>query len=422
MCVSALFVLPSSASARCRWCISSTLAARTVRDSGALETFVGYNDSSGEVHRMRPVLGYCLRFAGYSLRFAGYASRFSSHRLLLIGIAAGLQATALGCATSSHLHSQPETAATPPVHVAGVWDGTLRQLVTEGMAAGDTREERQEWHLDQRGRTVSGYYLATLTFISGDGRPYLCSRQPQFSAVVRVDVRGNLNGHSLSLVELAQRTSDGPCALGDRPLVRYRAEVAGDQLTLTTPSERQILHRNRTGIEVTRAARPEPSAHPVSPQPSRALVEQPHLTPALQSQPPADVSGVWVWEHNGHIPTGDEKQEREEWHVDQDGDRISGYYDRVVREISTDGQAFRCSMNTEFEIATRYRIHGEVRGNQVVIYENGFEVLAPNACDNGQRRLDAYQGLASGDEVQLMWGVGAQVLHRAHPDVPTQRF
>jgi hypothetical protein len=49
-------------------------------------------------------------------------------------------------------------------------------------------------------------------------------------------------------------------------------------------------------------------------------------------------------------------------------------------------------------------------------------VLAPNACDNGQRRLDAYQGLAAGDEVQLMWGVGAQVLHRAHPDVPTQRF
>jgi hypothetical protein len=79
-------------------------------------------------------------------------------------------------------------------------------------------------------------------------------------------------------------------------------------------------------------------------------------------------------------------------------------------------------MNLEFEIATRYKIHGEVRGNQLVIYENAFEVLEPNACDNGQRRLDAYEGLASTDEVRLLWGVGGQVLHRPRPDVPTQRF
>ena len=137
---------------------------------------------------------------------------------------------------------------------------------------------------------------------------------------------------------------------------------------------------------------------------------------------PADVSGVWIWEHRGPVPTGDEKQEREEWHVDQQGDRISGYYDRVVREISTDGHAFRCSMGLEFEIATRYRIRGEVRGNQVLIYESSFEVLEPSACDNGQRRLDAYEGLASDDEVRLAWGVGAQVLRRPRPDVPTQHF
>jgi len=157
---------------------------------------------------MRPMLSYSLRFAGYS---------FSSHRLLLMGIAAGLQATSLGCATGPGVRSHAQSPAAPSVQVAGIWDGTVRQTLTDGVAAGDTREERQEWHLDQRGRTVSGYYMATLTFTSGDGRPYVCSRQPQFSAVVRVDVRGNLNGNSLSLVELAQRTSGGPCALGDRP-------------------------------------------------------------------------------------------------------------------------------------------------------------------------------------------------------------
>src|SRR3954449_251364 len=79
-------------------------------------------------------------------------------------------------------------------------------------------------------------------------------------------------------------------------------------------------------------------------------------------------------------------------------------------------------MSLEFEIATRYRINGEVRGNQVIIYENSFEVLEPNACDNGKRRLDAYEGQASTEELRLVWGVGGQVLHRPHPGVPTQRF
>jgi hypothetical protein len=147
--------------------------------------------------------------------------RFPSHRLLLIGMTAGMRTAAIGCATHSALHSQ--TAAAASVQVAGVWDGTFRHTLTEGLAAGDTREERQEWHLDQHGRTVSGYYMATLTFTSGDGRPYVCSRQPQFSAVVRVDVSGSLSGHSLSLVELEQRTSDGPCALGQRPLDRMNS-------------------------------------------------------------------------------------------------------------------------------------------------------------------------------------------------------
>lgn len=150
--------------------------------------------------------------------------------------------------------------------------------------------------------------------------------------------------------------------------------------------------------------------------------EGPRVAAARPPANPADVSGVWIWEHRGPVPTGDEKQEREEWHVDQQGDHISGYYDRVVREISTDGHAFRCSMGLEFEIATRYRIHGEVRGNQVLIYESSFEVLSPSACDNGQRRLDAYEGQASDDEVRLAWGVGAQVLRRPRPDVPTQHF
>ena len=137
---------------------------------------------------------------------------------------------------------------------------------------------------------------------------------------------------------------------------------------------------------------------------------------------PSDVSGFWVWEHTAPLSSGDEKTEREEWHVAQDGAKVSGYYDRMVRQVSTDGHAYKCSMALELRILTRYRFTGEVRGDEVTIYESDFEVLEPSACDNGKRRLDAYQGRAAGDEIRLVWGPGAQVLKRARPDVPTQRF
>ena len=62
---------------------------------------------------------------------------------------------------------------------------------------------------------------------------------------------------------------------------------------------------------------------------------------------------------------GDEKQEREEWHVTQDGNKLTGYYDRTVHQVSVDGHAYRCSMALDFQISTRYQFSGEVRGNDV---------------------------------------------------------
>lgn len=342
-------------------------------------------------------------------------------KLLSTGVVASTLAAG-GCAarTTPAVTAQRSADAT----VAGVWSSMVRGTIAEGVAAGDTRVERQEWHLDQSGHAISGYYVATLTFMSGDGRPYVCSRQPSFSTLVRFEVRGKVRGNALDLVETAQSTPDGPCALDERPLAQYRAQVAGDVITLVTPNDRQTLRRSNERREQSGPALA--SAETAAPAAVMSLAERlrEHMraSGSTGNQMPADVSGVWIWEHRGQAATGDEKQEHEEWHVDQEGDRITGYYDRVVREISTDGQAFRCSMNTEFEIATRYRIRGEVRGNQLVIYENAFEVLEPNACDNGQRRLDAYEGLASADEVRLLWGAGGQVLRRPRPDVPTQRF
>ena len=377
--------------------------------------------------------------------------RFGSFTQWLVGL------TLIGgCATQRAHQVATNTptlgdSATPPI--AGVWNGTVKEIVAEGLAAGDSREEQQEWHLNQSGGAVSGYYLATFTYTSGDGRPYVCNREPRFSTSVRIEVSGRMRGQFIDLAEVARRKAEGRCSLEERPLTHYRATVRGDLLTLVNASTTQTLHRNawegsRPSQEpappqasdvslnsATLAIADTASSNQVAANPLSASLlprgssvapdlstEGPRASMSVADAHPADVSGVWIWEHRGPAPTGDEKQEREEWHVDQQGDRLSGYYDRTVREISTDGHAFKCSMDMEFEIATRYRIRGEVRGNNVLIFENSFEVLAPSACDNGQRRLDAYEGQATGDEVRLAWGVGAQILHRPRPDVPTQHF
>ncbi len=312
--------------------------------------------------------------------------------------------------------------------VAGVWDGVVRATISEGMGTGDTRIEKQEWHLAQSGGAISGYYIAALTFVSGDGRPYVCSRQPQFSAVQRYDVSGKVRptgDGGIEIQEIAQKSSEGRCDPGNRRLFHYEGKVQGDVLTLVVNGQqKQTLYRSRgTDDRLSTASDTSPpaTASPASTEsPFPSLGDGPK-SPSMGGSP-ADVSGLWIWEHAGSAPGGDEKQEREEWHVTQEGAKLTGYYDRVVRQISVDGHAYRCSMSLEFEIATRYRINGEVRGNQVIIYENSYEILEPNACDNGKRRLDAYEGQASAEELRLVWGVGGQVLHRPHPDVPTQRF
>jgi hypothetical protein len=334
-------------------------------------------------------------------------------RLVGFGICA-LAIAAGGCAGR---RPTPVTVATAPSEVAGVWDGVNRTTIDAGIGAGDMRIEKQEWHLTQMGDAVAGYYIAAMTFVSGDGRPYVCSRQPQFSAVQRFDISGRVRSGTIEIDEVTQKAGQGRCDPGARRLSHYSGRLQGDVLTLVSEGLKQTLYRNRTPGEPE--AQDLQLANAPSESPFPALSDGPAQ---LMSQVPVDVSGLWVWEHRGAAPGGDDKLEREEWHVTQDGVRLTGYYDRIVRQVSVDGHAYRCSMSLDFQIGTRYQISGEVRGNQIIIYENSFEVLEPSACDNGKRRLDAYEGQANSDELRLVWGVGGQVLHRARPDVPTQRF
>jgi hypothetical protein len=315
-------------------------------------------------------------------------------------------------------------ASRPRPVVAGTWQGVFQATVREGAGAGDTRIERQAWRLNQVGDAVDGFYVVELTMISGDGRPYLCSREPRFSTLLRFDVRGRIDPEGVvHLEEIGDVKARGACRPTFRTPSQYRASVEGDVLTLSDGQRRMPLYRQRStdkqlegGLLAFDAVEPGPAAETSTP----TLEVVARASDA--NDPPANIEGLWTWEHRGPLPSGDEKVEREEWHLVQEGTTITGYYDRAVHQISTDGHAYRCSSALDFRVTTRYQITGEVRGSTVVLFERAFEIIEGSPCDDGRRRLDAYQGQAAAGEIRLMWGVGTQVLRRARPNVPTQRF
>lgn len=340
--------------------------------------------------------------------------RFFIERMAVLAVCGPIVACA---ATATHQAS----ATTPTDDVSGVWEGSFRSTVSDGVGGGDTRFERQAWRLSQKGDTVTGFYVVELTMVSGDGRPYLCNHEPSFSALLRIEVRGRAARGGIELEEVGDALTKGPCHPTMRTRSRYRAAVRGNILTLNDGTRRLPLSR--------RPPEQADSLFTMHPSPERS--EVPQVVASISAGPPrtsdpaeapADIDGLWIWEHRGPLPSGDEKVEREEWHMVQEGTKLSGYYDRAVHQISTDGHAYRCNAALDFRVTTRYQITGEVQGSVVTIYERGFEILEGSPCDDGRRRLDAYQGQAGMGEIRLMWGVGTQVLHRARPNVPTQRF
>jgi hypothetical protein len=357
------------------------------------------------------------------MRFVGFVGFI---RLALVMASLGCAA---GCAGYRKSTANAGSAAGGP-QISGVWDAVTSATIDEGVAAGDVRIEKQEWHLSQSGSAIRGYYIAALTYVSGDGRPYVCSRQPQFSAFQRFEVAGHVQAGAIEIQEMGQAENprENRCDPGMRQLARYRGLLDGDVLTLVSGRQQTRLYRihdatpgerlsAEAGQRVAAAARDRDSEGPATP------AARPTTAPGPTSSAiDADVSGLWIWEHQGSVPGGDQKQEREEWHVEQNGSKISGYYDRIVHQVSTDGHAYRCSMALEFQIATRYQFSGDISGDEVRIIESSYEVLSPSACDNGKRRLDVYQGKVSTDEIRLVWGMGGQILRRPRPDVPTQRF
>lgn len=303
-------------------------------------------------------------------------------------------------------------------NVAGLWEGFFRETIGDGVAAGDTSVERQAWSLEQRGNQITGFYVTELTMVSGDGRPYLCSREPRFQTLLRFEVVGRIQEGGVELQEVGDVLAQGACRPAFSSPRHFRAEVRGDTLVLQEGGKKTQLRRRSSdelaGLLTFASIRDRWTAEPAFPS-----FEGPAESPGTA---PAEVEGLWVWEHRANLPGGDEKVEREEWHLQQEGAHVSGYYDRTIRQMSTDGHTYRCNNALAFRVVTRYQVHGEVRGNQVNLFERAYEILEGSPCDSGQRRLDSYQGEARAGEIHLMWGVGSQVLKRARPNLPTQRF
>jgi hypothetical protein len=317
----------------------------------------------------------------------------------------------------------------PTPVVEGVWEGFAQDTIAEGVGAGDTRMERQAWHLRQKGGELSGFYVVELTMVSGDGRPYLCSREPRFSTLLRFEVRGRADSAGIEIEEVGDALAKGPCRPVFRSPTRFQAKLAGDVMNLRDGNHKVTLYRRplkeaSATRQLLAFERPDRTwvGEPAFPTLDGARTASTGGAAPADAEPPVEVGGVWVWEHKGRVSDGDEKVEREEWHLEQTGSRLSGYYDRSVRQVSTDGQAYRCSNALDFKVTTRYHLAGEVKGSRIVLYERSFEILEGSPCDSGQRRLDAYQGEAALDELRLMWGVGTQVLRRDRQDIPSQRF
>ena len=235
---------------------------------------------------------------------------------------------AAGCAARGPAAANAGSTAAGP-QVSGVWDAVTSATIDEGVAAGDVRIEKQEWHLSQSGSAIRGYYIAALTYVSGDGRPYVCSRQPQFSAFQRFEVAGQVQARrDRDSTSSARRriAKENRCDPGMRQLARYRGLLDGDVMTLVSGRQQTRLYRihasnaSMPSERVSTDSGPRLNARATS-NDSPAVPAVRAMTPPMMSTPGAanaDVSGLWVWEHQGSVPGGDQKQEREEWHVEQD--------------------------------------------------------------------------------------------------------
>jgi hypothetical protein len=304
----------------------------------------------------------------------------------------------MGCAPKPALRSRSTTPMERPIlasDASGVWDWVYRSTDDQG----DMRVEQEEWHLLQNGSRIEGWYDRAVTLMSTDERLFRCNQKLGFTKLTRVRVAGKLEGEKVQLREVGFDAKPGPCDDGARNLVEYQGVLRGSTLAL------------RWGPEAgqTLVKRPLPEGGGGLAQTLGENFEPETRRAALEASLPVD--GSWEWELRSIDADGDERLEREEWHLAEGPDGIHGYYDRTVKRVRGDG-VYTCNNQDRFETATRYTVVGQRFGERINLTEVDYKAQ-PSGCDNALRRLDTYQGhLADGDSLVLSWGPGNQLLRR----------
>jgi len=293
---------------------------------------------------------------------------------------------------------EPDKSLSPDA--SGVWDWSFFSRDEQG----DERFEREEWHIVQRGARIEGYYDRVVDMRSIDERLFRCNQKLSFTKYTRVRVAGRVEGNRVQIREVAFDAKPGPCDDGARNLVEYRGVIAGGNLALRWGSEggQTLVRRVDT--------RQMPLAE------SSGMVERGAGDGATRqaANAPAEgaLDGTWEWELRSIDAEGDERVEREEWHLTETADGIRGYYDRTVKRVRGEATPFACNGEKRFETATRYTVVGQRAGDRLMITEIDYK-SEKTPCDNALRRLDTYHGkLSDPNTLILSWGPGNQLLRR----------
>lgn len=320
------------------------------------------------------------------------------HHLALATLAVAV--TSSGCAGTSarRAAAAPATARASASDLgpdaSGTWDWMFRSTDDQG----DMRVEQEEWHLAQRAGRIEGYYDRAVTMMSVDERLFRCNQRLGFTKTTRVRVAGQIEGDRVMLREVGFEAKPGPCDDGARNLVAYIGILRGATLALRWgPEAGQTLVRRTDGGHT-----------PLVQSESGGDVRQASVT----QEPAAPLGGTWIWELRSIDAEGDERLEREEWHLTEGNDGLAGYYDRTVARVRGDGSNFTCNGQPRYETTTRYNVSGQRFGDKLTLTETDYRA-SRSPCDNALRRLDTYQGhVADSDSLILSWGPGNQLLRR----------
>jgi hypothetical protein len=274
---------------------------------------------------------------------------------------------------------------------AGTWDWVFRSTTQQG----DLRIEQEEWHLQQEGPRIFGYYHRQVVTLSSDQRPFRCNGMLAFVNNTRVRVVGELREGGLELREIGADVDKNPCDDGSRNLTSYVGKLEGDSLVLVfAAGGGQHLVRRPPGSPILPLA---PGGGP------KAAGDEDLSAVAIE--------GVWDWQFRAVDPEGDLHLEHEEWHLVEKSAEITGYYERKLQRKRSVG-VFACNNNAVINSTTRYVVKGQRFGNKLTLTEVDYQTQ-PGPCENRARRLDTYQGTLIPDgQLLLSWGGGQQTLRK----------